>query len=97
VLESIAIALASALGGYLLDRVKYARQLTKLAAGRLDGNARMVAEQAVITANQREIERTTEKLLRMRAEHEVREAAIRASDGQVNIGHLSRPKERDGL
>ncbi len=95
-IEQLLIALGSALAGYAIDRVKYARQLAKLAAthvpvdSKLGEMTREAAQRAVIEANQKEIERVLRKADEQRAKHLVRIAAIRSGAGEVNVGSLKK-------
>ncbi len=79
---------------YVADRWNYHRQLSAAAhrGAVASGNrtARQLAEQAVIAANQRELERVVAKLEASMAAGKIRQAAIER--GEVNFGDLHKPK-----
>jgi hypothetical protein len=80
--------------GYAIDRWKYARTIAKhadvLVKNLPDGDAKAIAEQAVILANVTEAQAIMKRLDAQIAESKVREAAILAGNGTVNVGSLSR-------
>lgn len=86
--ELIAAVVVTPLVAMLADRFKYARDIArhgdKLVKAMPDGDLRRIAEQAVLAANQYEVERQVQLQQRRRLEHEVRMAAIRA--GARNVG-----------
>lgn len=88
--EAIITGLVAPLLGFVLDRWKYGRDVTKaakvLAPSIPNETARKIAEQAVIAKNQREIERAVEAMEREQANHKHRLRMIES--GHANFGDL---------
>lgn len=93
-LEILAASLVPLVVGYIVDRWGYGRTIARggdaLAKALPDGDARTIAEQAVIAANQKEIEREIARAAKARREHEARMSAIES--GSANFGDLHKPK-----
>lgn len=91
-MTEIGIALATLLGGFLVDRYGYNRRIAKIAeklAPALPGKtARQIAEAAIIEANYREAARAVERANAARAKHEARLSAIESGKGEINVGNL---------
>lgn len=80
--------------GYIVDRFGYNRKIATIAKGIAksmpDGDAKEIANQAIIAANLAEADRVMKAHRIRQAEHEARMAAIKAGNGDVNVGSFDR-------
>lgn len=80
--------------GYLVDRFGYNRKIAKTAEALTkampDGDAKEIANQAIIAANLKEADRVFKAHQKRMREHEVRMAAIKAGGGDVNVGSFKK-------
>jgi hypothetical protein len=95
--EAIITGILAPLIAFALDRMRYGKQIKE--AARVLGpsipnaTARQIAEQAVIAANQREIEKTIATMKSEREKHEHRLKLIQR--GGVNFGDLHKDTSKD--
>jgi hypothetical protein len=95
--EALITGIVAPLLAYALDRFRYGKQIKKaatvLAPTIPNATARKIAEQAVIAANQREIEKAVEHMQREQAAHKHRLALIER--GGVNFGDLHKDTSKE--